>query len=165
MKLWIILKPKNWTPNFTEDLVTQKMFINRLNYQNLGFKLINTGSDHINKLNSTELGPGNSKFITLISTQPPVRKLVEGLSGEQDDLFHQGYGDRGKFFGTEELDISSRHGGLIKELGKEKIPEKNIYNGAILQLLDGAIKNCPDMVPEEDKNKFLKTIEQLNQKK
>ena len=61
--------------------------------------------------------------------------------------------------------ISSRHGGLIKELGKEKIPEKNIYNGAILQLLDGAMKNCPDMVPEEDKKKFLKTVEQLNQKK
>ena len=61
--------------------------------------------------------------------------------------------------------ISSRHGGLIKDLGKEKIPEKNIYNGAILQILDGAIKNCPDMVPEEDKKKFLKTVEQLNQKK
>ena len=61
--------------------------------------------------------------------------------------------------------ISSRHGGLIKELGKEKIPDKNIYNGAILQLLDGAMKNCPDMVPEEDKKKFLKTVEQLNQNK
>ena len=61
--------------------------------------------------------------------------------------------------------VSSRHGGLIKELGKEKLPEKNIYNGAILQLLDGAIKNCPDMVPEEDKKKFLKAVEQLNQKK
>ena len=61
--------------------------------------------------------------------------------------------------------ILSRHGGIIKELGKEKIPEKNIYNGAILQLLDGAMKNCPDMVPEEDKKKFLKTVEQLNQKK
>ena len=61
--------------------------------------------------------------------------------------------------------VSSRHGGLIKELGKEKLPEKNIYNGAILQLLDGAIKNCPDMVPEEDKKKFLKTVEELNKKK
>lgn len=61
--------------------------------------------------------------------------------------------------------ISSRHGGLIEELGKEKIPDKNIYNGAILQLLDGAMKNCPDMVPEEDKKKFLKTVEQLNQNK
>ena len=61
--------------------------------------------------------------------------------------------------------ISSKHGGLIKELGKEKIPEKNIYNGAILQILDGAIKNCPEMVPEADKKKFLKTVEQLNRKK
>ena len=61
--------------------------------------------------------------------------------------------------------ISSRHGGLIEELGKEKIPDKNIYNGAVLQLLDGAMKNCPDMVPEEDKKKFSKTIEKLNQKK
>jgi len=61
--------------------------------------------------------------------------------------------------------ISSKHGGLIQELGKEKLPDKNIYNGAILQILDGALKNCPDMVPEEDKKKFLKTVEQLNQKK
>ena len=61
--------------------------------------------------------------------------------------------------------ISSRHGGLIKELGKEKLPDKNIYNGAILQILDGAMKTCPDMVPEEDKKKFLETVEQLNQKK
>ena len=60
--------------------------------------------------------------------------------------------------------ISSRHGGLIKELGKEKLPDQNIYNGAILQILDGAIKNCPEMVPEEDKKKFLKTVEKLNQK-
>ena len=61
--------------------------------------------------------------------------------------------------------ISSRHGGFIKELGKEKLPDKNIYNGAILQILDGAIKNCPDMVPDEDKKKFLKTVEQLSQNK
>tara|TARA_Y100001968_G_scaffold117179_1_gene106571 strand:- start:864 stop:1316 length:453 start_codon:yes stop_codon:yes gene_type:complete len=64
-----------------------------------------------------------------------------------------------------ELLISSRHGGFIKELGSEKIPEKNIYNGAIIQILDGAIQNCSDMVPDEDKKKFLKAVEQLNQKK
>ena len=60
--------------------------------------------------------------------------------------------------------ISSKHGGFIKEIGKERIPDKNIYNGAILQILEGAIKNCPDMVPEEDKKKFLKTVEQFNKK-
>ena len=61
--------------------------------------------------------------------------------------------------------ISSRHGGIIKGLGNEKLPDKNIYNGAILQLLDGAMRNCPDMVPEEDKKKFLKTVDELNKKK
>ena len=61
--------------------------------------------------------------------------------------------------------ISSRHGGLIKELGSEKLPEKNIYNGAILQILDGAMRTCPEMVPEEDKKKFKKTVEELNKKK
>ena len=61
--------------------------------------------------------------------------------------------------------ISNRHGGFIKELGNEKLPEKNIYNGAILQVLDGAMQNCPNMVPEEDKKKFLKTVEQLNNNK
>ena len=60
--------------------------------------------------------------------------------------------------------ISSRHGGYIKDLGNEKLPDKNIYNGAVLQLLDGAMANCPEMVPEEDKEKFLKTVEQLNKK-
>ena len=58
--------------------------------------------------------------------------------------------------------ISNKHGGYIKELGKEKLPDKNIYNGAILQILDGALKNCPDMVPEKDRKKFLKTVEKLN---
>ena len=61
--------------------------------------------------------------------------------------------------------ISSRHGGLIKELGKEKIPDKNIYNGATLQILDGAMQNCPKMIPEEDKKRFLKTVEKLKEKK
>ena len=61
--------------------------------------------------------------------------------------------------------ISSRHGGMIKDLGNEKLPEKNIYNGAILQLLDGAINSCPELVPEEDKQKFSKALEQVNQKK
>ena len=61
--------------------------------------------------------------------------------------------------------ILNRHGGFLEELGNEKVPEKNIYNGAVLQLLDGAIKNCPDMVPEKDKKKFLKTLEKINQKK
>ncbi len=61
--------------------------------------------------------------------------------------------------------ISSRHGGFVEGLGTKKLPEKNIYNGATLQLLEGAIQNCPEMVPEEDKNKFSEALEKINQNK
>ena len=59
--------------------------------------------------------------------------------------------------------ISSRHGGFVESFGNKKLPEKNIYNGATLQLLEGAIQNCPEMVPEDDKKKFSETVEKINQ--
>ncbi len=58
--------------------------------------------------------------------------------------------------------ISGRHGGLIEKLGTEKLPDKNIYNGAVLEILEGAIQNCPAMVPEKEKTAFLNTIEKLS---
>tara|TARA_Y100001968_G_scaffold138411_1_gene126573 strand:+ start:90 stop:569 length:480 start_codon:yes stop_codon:yes gene_type:complete len=62
------------------------------------------------------------------------------------------------------LIVSSKHGGLIEEIGGEKLTNKQIYQGAYLQLIEGSIQLCPDLVPEEEKEKFLKTVEQLNQK-
>ena len=60
--------------------------------------------------------------------------------------------------------ISKKHGGLIEEAGSKKLTNDQIYQGSYLQLIEGAIQLCPDQVPEENKNKFLKTVEQLNQK-
>ena len=60
------------------------------------------------------------------------------------------------------LIISSKHGGYIEGLGAQKLSDKQMYNGSILQILDGAIKNCPEMVPEKDKKKFFKTVKELN---
>ena len=62
------------------------------------------------------------------------------------------------------LIILRKHGGLIKEIGDKKLTIDQIYHGAYLQLAEGAIQLCPDQVPEEEKNKFLKAVEQLNQK-
>ena len=62
------------------------------------------------------------------------------------------------------LIVSNKHGGLIKEIGDKKLTRDQIYQGSYLQLIEGAIQLCPDQVPEEDKKKFLKTVEQLNQK-
>ena len=62
------------------------------------------------------------------------------------------------------LIISKKHGGLIEETGETKLTNNQIYQGSYLQLIEGAIQLCPDLVPEDDKKKFLKTVEQLNKK-
>ena len=62
------------------------------------------------------------------------------------------------------LIISKKHGGLIDEIGDNKLTNDQIYQGSYLQLIEGAIRVCPDQVPEEDKKKFLKAVEQLNKK-
>ena len=61
------------------------------------------------------------------------------------------------------LIISKRHGGLIEEVGNEKLTNNQIYQGSYLQLIEGAIQLCPDQVPEEEKNKFLEAVDKLNQ--
>ena len=61
------------------------------------------------------------------------------------------------------LIVSKKHGGLIEEVGDKKLTNDQIYQGSYLQLMEGAIQLCPDEVPEEDKNKFLKAVERLGQ--
>ena len=62
------------------------------------------------------------------------------------------------------LIVSKKHGGLIEEVGDEKLTNKQIYQGSYLQLIEGAIQLCPDQVPEDNKKKFLKAVEQINEK-
>ena len=62
------------------------------------------------------------------------------------------------------LIVSNKHGGLIEEIGDKKLTNEEIYNGSYFQLIEGAIQLCPDQVPEEDKKKFLKAVEQINKK-
>tara|TARA_B100001250_G_C19689470_1_gene739606 strand:+ start:164 stop:625 length:462 start_codon:yes stop_codon:yes gene_type:complete len=62
------------------------------------------------------------------------------------------------------LIVSKKHGGLIEEVGDQKLTNNQIYQGSYLQLIEGAIQLCPDQVPEEEKKKFLKAVEELNQK-
>ena len=61
------------------------------------------------------------------------------------------------------LIVSKKHGGLIEEIGDIKLSNDQIYQGSYLQLIEGSIQLCPDQVPEDEKKKFLQTLEQLNQ--
>ena len=60
------------------------------------------------------------------------------------------------------LIVSKKHGGLIEETGDEKLTNNQLYQGSYLQLIEGAIQLCPDLVPEEEKKKFSEAVEQLN---
>ena len=62
------------------------------------------------------------------------------------------------------LIVSKKHGGLIEEVGDEKLTNNQIYQGSYLQLIEGAIQVCPELIPEEEKEKFKKAVEELNQK-
>ena len=62
------------------------------------------------------------------------------------------------------LIISKKHGGLLEELGPDKLSNDQIYKGSYLQLIEGAIQLCPDEVPAKDKKAFLEAMNKLNKK-
>ncbi len=62
------------------------------------------------------------------------------------------------------LIVSKKHGGLIEEIGAKKLTNEQIYQGSYLQIIEGSIQLCPDQVPEDEKKKFIKAVEKLNQK-
>ena len=64
--------------------------------------------------------------------------------------------------------ISQKHGGFVEELPDKKLTAKQLYLSAEIQIIEGAIKFCPDNVPSEAKDKFeefVKTETKKDKKK
>ncbi len=57
--------------------------------------------------------------------------------------------------------IDKRHGGLILEVGQDKLTLDQIYSGTYFQLVEGAIQLCPDKVPEEIKAKYKDAVQKF----
>ena len=57
--------------------------------------------------------------------------------------------------------IIGKHGGAIKELGKEKLDEKKLYNAGTFQIVGSALNICPESIPKNIKNDYEKRLEQL----
>ena len=108
------------------------------------------------KINDKKLKPATDKEINLYS-QIGISNLC--MSRQVGTDFPKAISVAAKNY---QLIISSKHGGYIKELGDVKLPNKQIYNGAILQILDGAIKTCPEYVPEADKKRFAEALKKLD---
>ena len=61
------------------------------------------------------------------------------------------------------LIVTNKHGGLIEEVGDQKLTNDQLLQGTYLQLIEGAITLCPEQVPEDERSKFLSAVEKLNQ--
>ena len=45
--------------------------------------------------------------------------------------------------------IIGKHGGVIKDIGNEKLDEKRLYNAGTFQIVGSALNICPDNVPKK----------------
>ena len=57
--------------------------------------------------------------------------------------------------------IIGKHGGIIKELGNEKLDEKKLYNAGTFQIVGSALNICPESIPKNIKNDYEKRLKQL----
>ena len=57
--------------------------------------------------------------------------------------------------------IIGKHGGVIKELGNEKLDEKKLYNAGLFQIIGSAINICPESIPDNIKKDYEKRLKQL----
>ena len=57
--------------------------------------------------------------------------------------------------------IIGKHGGVIKELGKEKLNEKRLYNAGVFQIVGSALKICPESIPKKVKKDYEKRLKEL----
>ena len=57
--------------------------------------------------------------------------------------------------------IIGKHGGAIKELGKEKLDERRLYNAGTFQIIGSALNICPESIPKKIKNDYEKRLKKL----
>tara|TARA_Y100000589_G_scaffold136296_1_gene130436 strand:+ start:222 stop:686 length:465 start_codon:yes stop_codon:yes gene_type:complete len=56
--------------------------------------------------------------------------------------------------------IEGKHGGLIKELGEMKIERKKLFAGAEFQIVETAMKYCPDSIPVDVTKKVTEILKE-----
>ena len=60
--------------------------------------------------------------------------------------------------------IIGKHGGLIQQLGNEKLTQKKLYNAGTFQIVGSALNICPESIPKKIKNDYEKKLKQLVKK-
>ena len=60
--------------------------------------------------------------------------------------------------------IIGKHGGIIEELGSEKLDEKKLYNAGTFQIVGSALSICPESIPNKIKNEYEKKLKEFAKK-
>jgi len=61
--------------------------------------------------------------------------------------------------------ISQKHEGFVDEFPDGKLTQQQLYVSGQIQIVQGAIKYCPDQVPNDAKKKFKEIINKNNESK
>tara|TARA_A100001388_G_scaffold274356_1_gene257864 strand:+ start:1300 stop:1740 length:441 start_codon:yes stop_codon:yes gene_type:complete len=80
------------------------------------------------------------------------------IASKADVDFNKGLGIASATFANV---IIGKHGGIIKELGKEKIDEKRLYNSGTFQIVGSALNICPESIPKDIKKDYEKRLKKL----
>ena len=57
--------------------------------------------------------------------------------------------------------IIGKHGGVIKQLGDQKLDEKRLYNAGTFQIVGSALNICPESIPKNIKTDYEKRLKQI----
>ena len=57
--------------------------------------------------------------------------------------------------------IIGKHGGVIKQLGNQKLDEKKLYNAGTFQIVGSALNICPESIPKNIKKDYEKRMKQI----
>ena len=60
--------------------------------------------------------------------------------------------------------IIGKHGGVIKQLGGQKLDEKKLYNAGTFQIVGSALNICPESIPKKIKTDYEKRLKQIVKK-
>ena len=83
------------------------------------------------------------------------------IASKADVDFNKGLGIASATFANV---IIGKHGGVIKQLGDQKLDEKRLYNAGTFQIVGSALNICPESIPKNIKSDYEKRLKQIVRK-
>ena len=83
------------------------------------------------------------------------------IASKADVDFNKGLGIASATFANV---IIGKHGGVIKQLGDQKLDEKKLYNAGTFQIVGSALNICPESIPKKIKTDYEKRLKQIVKK-